>query len=192
MKKGLNELTTRVRPVGDWPKHWVDIAHEADGGSDRFGHRPQDRRDILDEMLAGMNCKNDAEVAWDDVSSVELIVDKVKEARALEMKFFKDMAVYTRVPRAHQRTTGGKVIGTRWIYVNKGDSTKLDYRSRLVGQEFATHRDDALYASTPPLEALRLIISSAASGENRTKKQIMICDVRRAYFYAKATRDLYI
>ena len=49
-----------------------------------------------------------------------------------------------------------------------------------------------MYASTPPLEALRMIISFAASGEGATKRQIMICDVRRAYFYAKVTRDLYI
>ena len=102
------------------------------------------------------------------------------------------MKVHDRVPRAHQKGNGGKIIGVRWVDVNKGDETNKDYRSRRVGQEFATHRDDALYASTPPLEAFRVILSFAASGEGANKRHIMICDVRRAYFYAQATRDLYI
>ena len=108
------------------------------------------------------------------------------------MEFFDRMQVYTRVPRSHQREHGGKIIGVRWVDVNKGDEKKTDYRSRLVGQEFATYKDDALYAATPPLEALRIILSYAATGSNGPKRQVMICDVRRAYFYAVATRDLYI
>ena len=32
-----------------------------------------------------------------------------------------------------------------------------------MGKEFRTHADDALYKSTPPLEALRLIVSRAAT-----------------------------
>ena len=102
------------------------------------------------------------------------------------------MGVYDRVPQWHQKEYGGKVIGVRWVDVNKGDAAAPDYRSRLVGQEFATHRDDALYAATPPLEALRMILSHVATGAGSSLRQIMINDVRRAYFYAAATRDLYI
>ena len=68
------------------------------------------------------------------------------------MTFFRKMQVYTRVPRAMQRMKGGKIIGVRWVDVNKGDSETPDYRSRLVGQEFKTSKNDELYASTPPLE----------------------------------------
>ena len=32
--------------------------------------------------------------------------------------------------------SGGKIIGTRWIDVNKGDEKNPVYRSRLVGKEF--------------------------------------------------------
>ena len=64
---------------------------------------------------------------------------------------------------------------------------------RLVGREFNVGRDDALYAFTPALEALRLIVSYAAiqpmSGERR---EMMINDVRRAYFYVKIQRYVYI
>ena len=54
-------------------------------------------------------------------------------------------------------------------------------------------RDDALYAATPPLEALRIVLSYAAtqSGEG-PRRMLMVNDVRRAYFYAKIKRDVYI
>ena len=57
----------------------------------------------------------------------------------------------------------GKIISVRWVDVNKGDALDTNYRSRLVGREFNIERDDALCASTPPLEALRLIVSYAAT-----------------------------
>ena len=60
----------------------------------------------------------------------------------------------------------------------------------MVGKEFRTYADDSLYASTPPIEALRLIVSRAATSDKQ--RYLMISDVRRAYFYAEATRDLFI
>ena len=87
---------------------------------------------------------------------------------------------------------GGRTIQTRWIDVNKGDVERPNYRSRLVGKEFKTSPDDSLYASTPPLEALRLIVSRAATRYGRSGKmqQLMINDIARAYFHAMATRDV--
>ena len=107
------------------------------------------------------------------------------------MNIFNDMGVYERVPRSHMSTTRGKLIKTRWIDINKGDSKTHNYRSRLVGKEFKTYADDSLYASTPHLEALRLIISKAATRDG-VKMEIMMNDVRRAYFHAQATRDVYV
>ena len=90
--------------------------------------------------------------------------------------------------------SGGKTIQTRWIDVNKGDVERPNYRSRLVGKEYKTTPDDSLYASTPPLESLRLIVSRAATKYGRTgmMRELMINDVARAYFYAMATRDIYV
>ena len=109
------------------------------------------------------------------------------------MTFIRKMQVYSRVPRAMQKMKGGQIIGVRWVDVNKGDSETPDMRSRLVGQEFNTGKNDELYASTPPLEALRFVISSAATwtpcGEQR---HVMVNDVRRAYFFAPSSRDIYI
>ena len=85
------------------------------------------------------------------------------QARQDEMEFFHKMNAYTRCSRACIAEEKGKLIDVRWIDTNKGDAANPNYRSRLVGREFNTYRDDALYAATPPLEALRLIISHAAT-----------------------------
>ena len=78
--------------------------------------------------------------------------------------------------------------------MNKGDSHNPLYRSRLVGREFNVGKDDSLYAATPPLEALRMIISQAATqcADGTFNREVMINDVSRAYFYAKPTRKIYI
>ncbi len=60
-----------------------------------------------------------------------------------------------------------------------------------MGMEYKTYVDDSLYASTPPLEALRLILSRAATYDGQAR-EIMVNEVRRAYFYAQATRELYV
>ena len=79
------------------------------------------------------------------------------------------------------------------VDVNKGDSEDPNYRSRLVGREFNTGVNNALYAATPPLEALRMVVSYAATKvDDGSRRQVMVNDVRRAYVYAKATRDVYI
>ena len=74
----------------------------------------------------------------------------------------------------------------------------MSYRSRLVGKEFADKRVDGLFAGAPPLEALRFIAHEAAtvddSGSREAgaleEKVIMMNDVARACFEAKATRKI--
>jgi hypothetical protein len=90
-----------------------------------------------------------------------------------------------------QRSGKGKIIKGRWIEVNKGDSKKSDDCSRFVGKEFNTGVDSSLFAATPPLEALKLLISTAASDVQR-ETHIMLSDVKRAYFHAPAERELYV
>ena len=97
--------------------------------------------------------------------------------------------------RVSKERQEAKIIGTRWVDTNKGDSVNPECRSRLVGREFNLGQDDTLDAATPPLEALRVILSNAASWHKDGKKMrrsVMINDVRRAYLYAKATRALYV
>ena len=46
---------------------------------------------------------------------------------------------------------------------------KPDYRSRLVTKEFNNGQEEGLDASTPPLEALRWILSHAATVDPESK-----------------------
>ena len=182
-----------VVPNGEWPENWVDTVHEMDGhsigadGGDRTGE------EFLKREIYSLYCQAGIEYAEDDVSGAVLDPEAVRLGRSVEMKYFEDMKVYDRVPRSEQAQTGGKIVGTKWIDVNNGDIENPNIRCRLVGKEFKTTPDDALYASTPPLEALRMILSRAATidagGEQR---EIMVNDVSRAYFYAKCTRCMYI
>ena len=49
--------------------------------------------------------------------------------------------------------------------------------------------EDNIFAATPPLEALRMVISNATTGKRG--KVIMIADVSRAYMYARIPEDEY-
>lgn len=102
------------------------------------------------------------EEAWDDVTGAELEPQRVAQARQAEIEFFREMSAYTRCPRARIEEERGKLIDVSWIDATKGDAANPNYRSRLVGRELNTYRDEALYAATPPLQALRLTISHAA------------------------------
>ena len=78
--------------------------------------------------------------------------------------------MYTKVPiKECIEKTGKQPIAVRWIDVNKQDVTNPLYRYRLVGNEFKTYDDMSLYAATPPIEALRLILHIASTNNGKEK-----------------------
>eukprot|EP00973_Karenia_brevis_P061009 8483342-Karenia_brevis.AAC.1 len=135
-------------------------------------------------------------VAYDDVSGAELDPQLVKEARKAEMRYFKKMQVYRKVETSKcWKMTGKKPIGVRWVDVNKQDNVNPKYRSRLVAKQFKTSNEPELYAATPPLEALKIIISRAATKDEkhrRLTRKIMVNDVSRAYFYARSDTPTFV
>ena len=68
-----------------------------------------------------------------------------------------------KISRKSAIAMGYKFVGTRWLDINKGDEDNPEYRSRLVGKEYNDGFEEGLFASTPPLEALRWLISEAAT-----------------------------
>ena len=113
-------------------------------------------------------------IATDDVTGEPLDPKLVLEARGLEIKYIREMKLYTKVDRQECIKSGCKPITTRWIDVNKGDDGKPNYRSRLVGKE-SSDRDR------------RTIRSNSATGFPG-KQIIMSADVSRAFFEAQAMR----
>lgn len=93
----------------------------------------------------------------------------------------------------YQRPRGENIIDMRWIDINKGDAKCPEMRSRLVGRELKECKDDTRFASTPPTEALRMIVSRASTADaNKKPGMITINGFSRAYVYAPALRKLFI
>ena len=62
-----------------------------------------------------------------------------------------------------------------------------------MGRELKLDNRLDLFAATPPLESLKAIVSLCASRQNERKPFMMMSvDIKRAYFYAKARRPVYI
>ena len=75
--------------------------------------------------------------------------------------------------------------------INKGDSRQPLVRCRYVAQEITFSRSDDFFAATPPLEALRLMISHAASNRSKGYK-ILVMDARKAHLHAYAEREIFV
>ena len=131
------------------------------------------------------------EMAWDEVSGAELDPKMVRKAREEEIRYVRKMDLYEKVLISQcYETTGKAQISVRWIDINKGDQSNPKYRSRLVAREINIHKRDDLFAATPPLEALKPILSLIATS-NRGEI-VMINDMSRAFFHAKAKRDVFV
>ena len=79
-----------------------------------------------------------------------------------------------------------------WLGGHKqGNSECPNVRSRWVAKEYNTGFRPDLFSATSPLEGAKLVISEAASS-NQKGTVLLVIDVRKAYFYAKARRRFYI
>ena len=133
---------------------------------------------------------------YDDVSGKALLPRLVAEARADEIRGVVSHNVWTKCSVSECRDkTGRPPVKGRWVDINKGDDHNPNYRSRYVGREFRgkDNRDD-LFAATPPIEAIKMLISLAASqkGIRKNIKKLMFIDVSKAYFHAPAQRSVYV
>jgi len=135
---------------------------------------------------------------WDDLSGAPLRKEGVIKARIDELGQFKKHTVYLKRPmKENYEVTGKGPIGVRWIDISKGDAADEEYRSRVVAQEVNnTKAKDNIFAATPPLESKKMLFSLAVTegigyGEGWQYKLEFI-DIKRAYFYAPAKRDVHI
>ena len=120
----------------------------------------------------------------------------MKAGREKELAYFKSKEVWKIVPRseAHART-GRPPITVRWVNTNKGDHDNPNVRCRLVAREIRTPGMEAIFAPTPPLEALRTVLSCAVTQypdqpkkvwepKSEERMQVSMIDISRAYFNA--------
>ena len=74
--------------------------------------------------------------------------------------------------------------------MNKGDQKQPKIRSRLVAEDFRTSKEPDLYAGTPPLEYLKLVIAHSVTGGQG--KAIMLNDIRRAFLHSPCRSEVYV
>ena len=118
----------------------------------------------------------------------------VRAAREEELKVVDEIGVWE--PRSIAEcieVTGKNPVKVRWVDVNKGDDDSPNVRCRIVAKDFDVDKRPDLFAATLPLEYLRYLVSRCASsqfGSHKTK--LMVQDVKKVYFYALETRDVYV
>ena len=126
---------------------------------------------------------------WNDNNGGWLDPELCAKARREEVDHIRRYKICTRVSREVCLCETGKApINTGWAETDKGQSGKPNVRARWIAKEYKTYARPELYAPTPPLEALKVVLSEIATG-TRGGKVVALVDVRRAYFYAPARRS---
>ena len=137
--------------------------------------------------------------AWDDVKGGWLSVKDVQAARNEEVGYMNKRGIW--VERSLEecwRKTGKAPISVRWVDTDKGLDGEVDVRSRLVARDFkgkgsGKDKEDSIYASTPPLEGLRMLCSKAASvGRNGNRRKVLLMDARKAHLNPRCEQEVYI
>ena len=125
-----------------------------------------------------------------------LFTELVEAERREELEYFATKGVRHLRPREEAYKKPCKPpITVKWIDVNKGDDEHPNYRSRLVAWEIRLPGEDPPFAPTPPLEALRTVLSLAVTdlegmprhdrrADSEMRTQISVIDISRAYFNA--------
>ena len=82
-------------------------------------------------------------------------------------------------------------VDARWVVTNKGTKERPKIKGRLVCREFAQKDGMDLFAGTPGLAAVRLLLSHHCSGNSRGRV-LGIVDVKGAFLYGKARRNVVV
>ena len=129
--------------------------HEKD--KSKASRRVQDKMERLmhqdeQELLSAWNGWH-----WDDNKGGWLDPELCAKGRREEVEYIRRDKMYVRVPReVCLRETGRAPLKTGWAETDKGQPGKPNVRARWVAKEYKTHARPELYASTPPLEALKV------------------------------------
>ena len=125
--------------------------------------------------------------AWNDVSNVALDPKEVRRATLEEIQYIEDEKVWRRIPRqgvlhrVQDREGSGVRLTAPFGIVETGMLQKNITLEMKIG----------FSASTPPLEALRPIISDAATRDQQEDKVIRVNNVARAFFEAPVRRTIF-
>ena len=130
-----------------------------------------------------------ADLWYHDEVTWESLPPDLVAAGEQELARFKSMGVCSYVLREDaEKDADGVHVKTKWVRVNKGTAEHSQIRCRFVVQELALgERLDELFARTPSMSAVRLLLHSKQNG-----RCIMTMDVKTAFLYGVMRRKVYI
>ena len=106
----------------------------------------------IDDAMELDACESGEQEFYDAVTGEKLNGKLVKQARAEEIEYYRNMKVYTKISRQWATSKTGKApIKVRWVDHNKGTAERPMIRSRLVAKEIKVCDRPELFAATPPL-----------------------------------------
>ena len=131
--------------------------------------------------------RHESERFVDDLTGLPLPPELCRAARRKEIEYFRSKGVWDmRSINEARRVMRRPPISVRWVETNKGDDQNPNIRSRLVAREIRTAGQDAIFAPTPPLESLRMILTMATTDfpgkrkhvrdpDSEDRTQVMLC-----------------
>ena len=129
---------------------------------------------------------------YDQISGAELDPALVAEARSEEISFMDKRGQWKLVPK--EEAKGRKIIGTRFVDVNKGDFQNPNVRSRLVAQDMKLGQAGsvATFAATPPIEALKLLFAIHMQQNHDFDQWVLIfIDVKKAHLLPRMKKEVF-
>ena len=118
----------------------------------------------------------------DRCTGLPLNPEMVKKARELDMQYMEEFKVLENSDRdACMAEPGRPPIPTDWVDINRGDSLRPNYRSRLVCLETRGRSTidvegwAVTFAATPPYETFNMQLSLMMTGQGHRSKETMMC-----------------
>ena len=145
--------------------------------------------------------KRDDAQFYDEYTGILLDTDATRAAMQEELKYMEELGLWQPVPSNQcQERLGTPPIPARWILCNKGDDERPEIRARLVVQETRRRSiieaDDiaATFSATPPVEALRFVLSMAMKLQSDPSDPVVIkqIDITTAHPHVSCNRELYV
>jgi len=138
------------------------------------GETPPSQRPRL-EVMAGLltNEETAPKLGEEEKSWIEEELDQneVARARQVEIERLKEFEVFVSVPRERAAEAGKKIISTRWVDKIKGEGL---YRSRFVSREYANELRGDIWAATPSLTSMRVLLTKLASRASPTMTAVTV------------------
>ena len=126
----------------------------------------------------------------------EVLDSQLAQAAIMEeLNYFNDRVWEVDTKKNMYQVEGHVFVRSRWVCCNKGDSESPDIRCRLVACEINKDgKNDSFFASTPPLEAKKLLFARYSKERYRDGQplQLGFVDIRKAYFNGVPKRPVYM